>query len=224
MGAIDDNPNDANSVSRKHLQAAIDDIVAGREVSVKESDPVGCTIKRVEIKDFLYWKEPRLVRGFFYFRYGMQDTRFTIPHPVSRIAHPHKSFSQPHMESPNHSIPTMHTNFVTQIPAYVIPTNPEPYHHLRIFGTGVGFCLAKAISKQSTLGIILALVSLAAVVTFLFIAAKAKTDFETAKEKKNSIIEENHSTSTDPAVCKGYVRQSFSQRPAREPLVYSPHW
>ncbi|HEX2629117.1 MAG TPA: hypothetical protein VHM26_08900 [Chitinophagaceae bacterium] len=48
----------------------------------------------------------------------------------------------------------------------------------------VGFCLAKAISKQSTLGIILALVSLAAVVTFLFIAAKAKTDFETAKREK----------------------------------------
>lgn len=47
-GAIDDNPNDANSVSRKHLIAAIDDIVAGREVSVKESKSVGCTIKRVK--------------------------------------------------------------------------------------------------------------------------------------------------------------------------------
>jgi thioredoxin-related protein len=47
-GAIDDNPNDANNVSRKHLVAAIDDIVAGREVSVKESKSVGCTIKRVK--------------------------------------------------------------------------------------------------------------------------------------------------------------------------------
>ena len=48
----------------------------------------------------------------------------------------------------------------------------------------VGFCLAKAISKQSTLGIILALVSLAAVITFLCIAAKAKADFEAAKREK----------------------------------------
>lgn len=48
----------------------------------------------------------------------------------------------------------------------------------------VGFCLAKAISKQSTLGIILALVSLAAVITFLCITAKAKADFETAKREK----------------------------------------
>lgn len=47
-GAIDDNPSDASAVSRKHLVAAIDDINAGREVSVKESKSVGCTIKRVK--------------------------------------------------------------------------------------------------------------------------------------------------------------------------------
>lgn len=45
-GAIDDNPSDAGSVSRAHLKAAVDDILAGREVHIKESRSVGCTIKR----------------------------------------------------------------------------------------------------------------------------------------------------------------------------------
>lgn len=45
-GAIDDNPNDAGAVSRTHAKAAITDLLAGREVSVKESRSVGCTIKR----------------------------------------------------------------------------------------------------------------------------------------------------------------------------------
>ena len=46
-GAIDDNPQDAASVSRKHLIQAIDETLAGKDVSVKESKSVGCTIKRL---------------------------------------------------------------------------------------------------------------------------------------------------------------------------------
>lgn len=45
-GAIDDNPADAGNVSRAHLKAAVDDMLAGREVQVKESRSVGCAIKR----------------------------------------------------------------------------------------------------------------------------------------------------------------------------------
>ena len=47
-GAIDDNPSDASAVSRKHLIAAIDEMNAGKEISVKESRSVGCTIKRIQ--------------------------------------------------------------------------------------------------------------------------------------------------------------------------------
>jgi thioredoxin-related protein len=47
-GAIDDNPGDANSVGRKHLVMAIDEMVAGKDISVKKSKSVGCGIKRVE--------------------------------------------------------------------------------------------------------------------------------------------------------------------------------
>lgn len=46
-GAIDDNPNDAGAVSRKHLMLAIDEMKAGKDVSVKQSRSVGCTIKRL---------------------------------------------------------------------------------------------------------------------------------------------------------------------------------
>ena len=46
-GAIDDNPNNESAVSRKHLMLAIDEMKTGREVSVKESRSVGCTIKRL---------------------------------------------------------------------------------------------------------------------------------------------------------------------------------
>ena len=45
-GAIDDNPNDANNVQRKHLREAIDEVVNGKDVTVKTSRSVGCTIKR----------------------------------------------------------------------------------------------------------------------------------------------------------------------------------
>lgn len=46
-GAIDDNPNNPDAVSRKHLKEAINETVAGKEVSVKQSRSVGCSIKRV---------------------------------------------------------------------------------------------------------------------------------------------------------------------------------
>lgn len=47
-GAIDDNPNDEGSVSRKHLKEAINEATAGKEVSVKKSRSVGCGIKRLK--------------------------------------------------------------------------------------------------------------------------------------------------------------------------------
>lgn len=45
-GAIDNNPNEPENVTRKHLQEAITELAAGKEISVKESRSVGCTIKR----------------------------------------------------------------------------------------------------------------------------------------------------------------------------------
>ncbi|MFT3911526.1 MAG: thioredoxin family protein [Ferruginibacter sp.] len=45
-GAIDDNPSDETAVKRQHLKEAINELTAGKEVTVKESKSVGCTIKR----------------------------------------------------------------------------------------------------------------------------------------------------------------------------------
>jgi thioredoxin-related protein len=45
-GAIDDNASDAENVTRNHLREAITEVVSGKEVSVKQSRSVGCTIKR----------------------------------------------------------------------------------------------------------------------------------------------------------------------------------
>lgn len=45
-GAIDDNPSDPSAVNRHHLQEAINELVAGKDITVKESKSVGCTIKR----------------------------------------------------------------------------------------------------------------------------------------------------------------------------------
>ncbi|HAO45300.1 MAG TPA: thioredoxin family protein [Ferruginibacter sp.] len=45
-GAIDDSPSDVSAVKRNHLQVAIDEMAAGKDVSVKESRSVGCSIKR----------------------------------------------------------------------------------------------------------------------------------------------------------------------------------
>lgn len=47
-GAIDDNPNDASSVGRKHLIEAINELTGGKEISLKVSRSVGCTIKRLK--------------------------------------------------------------------------------------------------------------------------------------------------------------------------------
>lgn len=45
-GAIDDNAGDEKQVSRTHLKLAINEMLEGKDVSVKESKSVGCTIKR----------------------------------------------------------------------------------------------------------------------------------------------------------------------------------
>lgn len=45
-GAIDDSPSDLTAVKRKHLKEAISEVVAGKDVSIKESRSVGCGIKR----------------------------------------------------------------------------------------------------------------------------------------------------------------------------------
>ncbi len=45
-GAIDDNPQFEAIVMRSHLKEAITEMVAGKQVSVKTSRSVGCTIKR----------------------------------------------------------------------------------------------------------------------------------------------------------------------------------
>jgi hypothetical protein len=45
-GAIDDSPGDRQQVQRHHLQIAIDEMMAGKEVTVKETRSVGCSINR----------------------------------------------------------------------------------------------------------------------------------------------------------------------------------
>jgi len=45
-GAIDDNPGDAGGVKKEHLKNAIDELVSGKDVTVKETRSVGCSIKR----------------------------------------------------------------------------------------------------------------------------------------------------------------------------------
>jgi len=47
-GAIDDNPSDPSAVGRHHLKEAITELVAGKDIAVKESRSVGCTIKRMK--------------------------------------------------------------------------------------------------------------------------------------------------------------------------------
>ncbi|HYD90999.1 MAG TPA: redoxin family protein [Flavobacterium sp.] len=45
-GAIDDNPKDAENIKRAHLKEAINEMLNGKEVTVKTSRSVGCGIKR----------------------------------------------------------------------------------------------------------------------------------------------------------------------------------
>jgi hypothetical protein len=46
-GAIDDNQNGGDEVTRKHLAIAIDEMTGGKDVSTKNTKSVGCTIKRL---------------------------------------------------------------------------------------------------------------------------------------------------------------------------------
>jgi thioredoxin-related protein len=45
-GAIDNSPADVSKVTRSHLKEAIDEMLGGKDVSVKETRSVGCTIQR----------------------------------------------------------------------------------------------------------------------------------------------------------------------------------
>jgi hypothetical protein len=46
-GAIDDNPEEAE-VSRKHLQIAIEEMLTGKDVTIKTTRSIGCGIKRIK--------------------------------------------------------------------------------------------------------------------------------------------------------------------------------
>ena len=46
-GAIDDNQNGPDQVTRKHLKIAMDEMLEGKDVAVKKTRSVGCTIKRI---------------------------------------------------------------------------------------------------------------------------------------------------------------------------------
>ena len=45
IGAIDDNYEDATLVKQKYVEAAVDALLKGKEVSVKETKAIGCSIK-----------------------------------------------------------------------------------------------------------------------------------------------------------------------------------
>ena len=45
IGAIDDNPNDAENVDQKYVEDAIDALLAGQNPTVREKRAIGCTIK-----------------------------------------------------------------------------------------------------------------------------------------------------------------------------------
>ena len=47
-GAIDDSPADESAIKRTHLKEAINELVAGKDITVKESRSVGCSIKRLK--------------------------------------------------------------------------------------------------------------------------------------------------------------------------------
>lgn len=46
-GATDDNPSDPGNVHRKHLHEAINEMVKGKDITVKTSRSIGCAIKRL---------------------------------------------------------------------------------------------------------------------------------------------------------------------------------
>lgn len=45
-GAIDDSPADDSKINKQHLHIAIDELLAGKDIAVKEARSVGCSIKR----------------------------------------------------------------------------------------------------------------------------------------------------------------------------------
>lgn len=45
-GAIDDSPTDPNRVTRQHLKEAMNELLTGKEINVKETRSMGCSIKR----------------------------------------------------------------------------------------------------------------------------------------------------------------------------------
>ncbi|APY07741.1 thioredoxin family protein [Winogradskyella sp. J14-2] len=45
IGAIDDNYKDANAVKTKYVENAVDALLQGKEIEVKETRAIGCTIK-----------------------------------------------------------------------------------------------------------------------------------------------------------------------------------
>ncbi|MBP6827725.1 MAG: thioredoxin family protein, partial [Saprospiraceae bacterium] len=45
IGAIDDNSEEPDQVKEKYLENAIEALRAGKEVSVKETKAIGCSIK-----------------------------------------------------------------------------------------------------------------------------------------------------------------------------------
>lgn len=47
-GAINNNPGNSAAVTREHLMKAIEEMLAGKDVTVKETRSVGCMIKRME--------------------------------------------------------------------------------------------------------------------------------------------------------------------------------
>ncbi len=45
IGAIDDNSEDPAAVTEKYVENAVDALLAGKEVPVKETKAIGCSIK-----------------------------------------------------------------------------------------------------------------------------------------------------------------------------------
>ncbi|MGB5943019.1 MAG: thioredoxin family protein [Leeuwenhoekiella sp.] len=45
IGAIDDNSKDASAVTEKYVESAVDALLAGNEIDVKETKAIGCSIK-----------------------------------------------------------------------------------------------------------------------------------------------------------------------------------
>jgi hypothetical protein len=45
IGAIDNNSKDASAVSKRYVEDAVDALLAGKEVEVKTTKAIGCSIK-----------------------------------------------------------------------------------------------------------------------------------------------------------------------------------